>query len=129
MPPTSPNSGRPSEKKRVYRPCRPCTRTVAAPRPGEVVCTRMPPISLSIITMSPGVISIFSSISSRFSTSTRIGLSSMRPPVRVADTSTDSSTVGGGGGGGGFCSWAASSTNNTDNQRNNMPASVSYGPA
>ena len=37
----------------------------------------MPPISLSIITMSPGVISIFSSISSRFSTSTRIGLSSI----------------------------------------------------
>ena len=35
--------------------------------------SRMPPISLSIITMSPGVMSIFSSISSRARTSTRMG--------------------------------------------------------
>jgi hypothetical protein len=48
-------------------------RTLAAPSDGEVACTRIPPISLSIITMSPGVSSSFSSISSRPSTSTRIG--------------------------------------------------------
>ena len=51
----------------------PWMRTVAAPIDGDVACTRMPPISFNIITMSPGVISIFSSISSRFSTSTRVG--------------------------------------------------------
>ena len=48
-------------------------RTLAAPSDGDVACTRMPPISFSIMTMSPGVMSIFSSISSRASTSTRIG--------------------------------------------------------
>ena len=51
----------------------PWMRTLAAPIDGEVVCTRMPPISFNIITMSPGVISIFSSISSRVRTSTRVG--------------------------------------------------------
>ena len=45
----------------------------AAPSDGEVACTRIPPISFSIMTMSPGVISIFSSISSRASTSMRMG--------------------------------------------------------
>jgi hypothetical protein len=48
-------------------------RTLAAPSDGEVACTRIPPISFSIMTMSPGVMSIFSSISSRARTSTRIG--------------------------------------------------------
>ncbi len=75
----------------------PCTRTLAAPIDGDVACTRNPPISLSIITMSPGVMSIFSSISSRPSTSTRVGWSSSRRPVRVvATTITSSSTVGSG---------------------------------
>ncbi len=45
--------------------------------------------------MSPGVMSIFSSISSRPSTSTRVGWSSSRRPVRVdATTMTSSSTLG-----------------------------------
>ena len=72
-PPTSPKSGRPSDRTRVYRPRMPWIRTLAAPSDGDVACTRMPPISFSIMTMSPGVMSIFSSISSRASTSTRIG--------------------------------------------------------
>ncbi len=73
----------------------PWMRTLAAPSDGEVACTRIPPISFSIMTMSPGVISIFSSISSRPSTSTRIGWSSSRLSVRVAATTvTCSSTVG-----------------------------------
>ncbi len=73
----------------------PCTRTLAAPMDGEVACTRIPPISFSIMTMSPGVMSIFSSISSRPSTSTRTGSSSSRLPVRVlATTVVSSSTTG-----------------------------------
>jgi hypothetical protein len=40
-------------------------RALAAPSDGDVASTRMPPISFSIMTLSPGVISIFSSISSR----------------------------------------------------------------
>ncbi len=95
MPPTSPKRGSPSEKNRVYLPRIPWTRTVAAPRPGEVVCTRMPPISFSIMTMSPGVMSSFSSISSRLSTSTRVGTSSSLAPVRVADTVISSLCCGG----------------------------------
>ena len=72
-------------------------RTLAAPSDGDVACTRMPPISFSIMTMSPGVMSIFSSISSRSRASTRIGWSSMRRPVRVvATTVTSSSTVSAG---------------------------------
>jgi hypothetical protein len=51
----------------------PWMRTLAAPSDGDVACTRSPPISFSIMTMSPGVMSIFSSISSRPSTSTRVG--------------------------------------------------------
>jgi hypothetical protein len=57
-----------------------------------VVCTRSPEVSLSIIEMSPGVISIFSSTSSRVSTSTRVGSSSMRCPVRVELTTISSSS-------------------------------------
>ena len=75
----------------------PWMRTLAAPSDGDVACTRMPPISFSIMTMSPGVMSIFSSISSRSRASTRIGWSSMRRPVRVvATTVTSSSTVSSG---------------------------------
>jgi hypothetical protein len=57
-----------------------------------VVCTRSPEVSLSIMEMSPGVISIFSSTSSRVSTSTRVGSSSMRCPVRVEVTTISSSS-------------------------------------
>ena len=70
----------------------PWIRTLAAPSDGDVVCTRMPPISFSIMTMSPGVMSIFSSISSRSRASTRIGWSSMRRPVRVVATTVTSSS-------------------------------------
>ena len=70
----------------------PWMRTLAAPSDGDVVCTRMPPISFSIMTMSPGVMSIFSSISSRSRASTRIGWSSMRRPVRVVATTVTSSS-------------------------------------
>lgn len=66
---------------------------VAALSDNDVVCTRMPPISFSMMTMSPGVISIFSSISSRWSTSTRSGESWMRTSVRVAWTVICSATV------------------------------------
>ena len=38
----------------------PWMRRLAAPSDGEVACTRMPPISLSSMTTSPGVMSIFS---------------------------------------------------------------------
>jgi hypothetical protein len=69
-------------------------RTLAAPSDGDVACTRMPPISFSIMTMSPGVMRSFSSISSRSRTSTRIGWSSRRWPVRVADTVTKSASAG-----------------------------------
>ena len=69
----SPKSGSPSDRNRVYRPRMPWMRTLAAPIDGDVACTRMPPISFSIMTMSPGVIITFSSISSASSTSTRIG--------------------------------------------------------
>src|SRR4029077_18633103 len=48
-PPTcSPNNGRPSAKKRVYRPFIPRMRTLAAPKEGDVCCTRRPPISFNI---------------------------------------------------------------------------------
>ena len=46
--------------------------------------------------MSPGVMSIFSSISSRPRTSTRVGWSSRRRPVRVVATTTTSSVTSGG---------------------------------
>src|SRR5262249_13808474 len=46
------------------RPRMPWTRTLAAPRAGDVVCTRMPPISFSNMLMSPGLIAISSLISS-----------------------------------------------------------------
>jgi hypothetical protein len=59
---------------------------LAAPSEGDVAWTRMPPVSLSSMTTSPGVIMAFSSISSASTTSTRIGWSSMPRPVRVADT-------------------------------------------
>src|SRR6266850_138810 len=79
-------------------------RTLAAPSDGDVAWTRNPPISFSIITMSPGAIISFSSISSRSSTSTRIGSSSMPRSVRVAETVTSCSIrIGSGGGGAGGC--------------------------
>ena len=53
----------------------------------------MPPISFSIMTMSPGVMSIFSSISSRSRASTRSGWSSMRRPERVLATTVISSSI------------------------------------
>ena len=71
----------------------PWMRTLAAPSEGEVACARRPPISFSIMTMSPGVIISFSSISSRSSTSTRIGSSSIPRPVRVAATVMCSSSA------------------------------------
>jgi hypothetical protein len=65
------------------RPRMPWIRTLAAPSEGDVACTRMPPISFSIMTMSPGVMSIFSSISSRARLSSRHGNydNSTIPPV------------------------------------------------
>ncbi len=68
-------------------------RRLAPPSDGDVVCTRRPLVSLSIMLMSPGVISIFSSISSRASTSTRTGSSSIRRPVRVDSTTIPSSSM------------------------------------
>jgi hypothetical protein len=68
-------------------------RTLAAPSDGDVACTRNPPVSFSSMTTSPGVIINFSSISSRSTTSTRIGWLSMPRSVRVAETVTCSSTV------------------------------------
>ena len=69
-------------------------RTLAAPSEGAVVCTRSPLVSPSSIATLPGVISAFSSISSRSITSTRSAWSRSLVVDRVALTSISSSISG-----------------------------------
>ena len=77
---------RPSVRNSVYSPRKPCTRSVAPPRPGELDCTRTPGISATICVRSPGRTAFFSPMSSPASTSTRSGTASTRCSVRVAVT-------------------------------------------
>ena len=67
-------------------------RTFAALVEGAVVWTRSPVVSPSSMAMLPGVIRAFSSISSRFTTSTRSGTSWMRrspwPAVTVISSAS-----------------------------------------
>jgi len=76
----------------VYRPRSPWTRTFAPPNDGDVVWTRRPLVSFSIMVMSRGVIRSFSSTSSCDGTSTRSGSSSCAA-LRVALTTSPASSV------------------------------------
>ena len=67
-------------------------RRLAPPSAGDVVCIRRPLVSPSSIETLPGDIAIFSPTSSAGTTSTRRGMSSMRCSVRVAETTTFSSS-------------------------------------
>ena len=67
-------------------------RRLAPPSAGDVVCMRRPLVSPSNIETLPGDIAIRSWTSSFGTTSTRSGMSSMRCSVRVAVTTTFSSS-------------------------------------
>ena len=119
-----PYSGRPSASNCVKRPSSPCTRMLAAPIAGAVTCTRSPLVSLSIMATLPGRIRIFSSISSRSSTSTRSGSSPRRRFERVAWTtisgSSDDSSADGAAGGGVGATCADSAPARRANERTDM---------
>src|SRR3569833_1690394 len=76
----------------VYFPSSPCIRILELPLIADVCWVCMPVLSASIIRISPGFILAFSSSSSPEIISTRVGILSMVRLLRVAPTTTASSS-------------------------------------